>query len=107
MRSVEPLISQATVGLAAHLRAEIARIGEMRTGAELIEEFASPVYAPLRTRIRTGLEFADPAFGEGMNALEATYRAYLADVLPKLRVAGEVVLKSSTAVLDTKKTLLA
>ncbi|MBN2083813.1 MAG: acyl-CoA dehydrogenase family protein [Anaerolineales bacterium] len=34
------------------------------------------------------------------------FRAYLADVLPKIRVAGEVVMKSSTAVLDAKKTLL-
>ncbi|MBN1440286.1 MAG: acyl-CoA dehydrogenase family protein [Anaerolineales bacterium] len=35
------------------------------------------------------------------------YRAYLADVLPKLRVAGEVVLKSSTTILQTKQSLLA
>jgi alkylation response protein AidB-like acyl-CoA dehydrogenase len=34
------------------------------------------------------------------------FRAYLADVLPKIRVAGEVVMKSSTAVLDVKKSLL-
>jgi alkylation response protein AidB-like acyl-CoA dehydrogenase len=34
------------------------------------------------------------------------YRAYLADVLPKIRVAGELVLKSSTTVLDVKKSLL-
>ena len=37
---------------------------------------------------------------------KALFRAYLADVLPKIRVAGEVVMKSSTAVLDVKKTLL-
>jgi alkylation response protein AidB-like acyl-CoA dehydrogenase len=34
------------------------------------------------------------------------FRAYTADVLPKIRVAGEVVLKSSTAVLDVKQSLL-
>jgi len=34
------------------------------------------------------------------------FRAYLADVLPKIRVAGEVVMKSSTTVLDVKKSLL-
>jgi alkylation response protein AidB-like acyl-CoA dehydrogenase len=34
------------------------------------------------------------------------FRAYLADVLPKIRVAGEVVMKSSTAILDAKKILL-
>jgi len=34
------------------------------------------------------------------------FRAYLADVLPKIRVAGEVVMKSSTAILDAKKSLL-
>jgi alkylation response protein AidB-like acyl-CoA dehydrogenase len=34
------------------------------------------------------------------------FRAYLADVLPKIRVAGEVVMKSSTAILDAEKTLL-
>jgi alkylation response protein AidB-like acyl-CoA dehydrogenase len=34
------------------------------------------------------------------------YRAYLADVLPKIRVAGDLVLKSSTTVLDVKKSLL-
>jgi alkylation response protein AidB-like acyl-CoA dehydrogenase len=37
---------------------------------------------------------------------KALFRAYLADVLPKIRVAGEVVMKSSTAVLDAKKDLL-
>jgi hypothetical protein len=37
---------------------------------------------------------------------KALFRAYLADVLPKIRVAGEVVMKSSTAVLDAKKILL-
>ncbi len=37
---------------------------------------------------------------------KALFRAYLADVLPKIRVAGEVVMKSSTAVLDVKKILL-
>ena len=37
---------------------------------------------------------------------KALFRAYLADVLPKIRVAGEVVMKSSTAVLDVKKDLL-
>jgi alkylation response protein AidB-like acyl-CoA dehydrogenase len=35
------------------------------------------------------------------------FRAYLADVLPKIRVAGEIVLKSSTTVLKMKDSLLA
>jgi hypothetical protein len=34
------------------------------------------------------------------------FRAYLADVLPKIRVAGETVLAGSTAVLRAKETLL-
>jgi alkylation response protein AidB-like acyl-CoA dehydrogenase len=34
------------------------------------------------------------------------FRAYMADVLPRIRVAGEIVLKSSTAVLDVKNNLL-
>jgi alkylation response protein AidB-like acyl-CoA dehydrogenase len=34
------------------------------------------------------------------------FRAYLADVLPKIRVAGETVLVGSTAVLQAKETLL-
>jgi alkylation response protein AidB-like acyl-CoA dehydrogenase len=34
------------------------------------------------------------------------YRAYLADVLPKIKVSGEIVLKSSTTILDAKKSLL-
>jgi alkylation response protein AidB-like acyl-CoA dehydrogenase len=34
------------------------------------------------------------------------FRAYLADVLPKIRVAGALVLESSTAILGTKKSLL-
>jgi 3-(methylthio)propanoyl-CoA dehydrogenase len=34
------------------------------------------------------------------------FRAYLADVLPRIRVAGDLVLASSTAILDTKKSLL-
>jgi hypothetical protein len=35
------------------------------------------------------------------------FRAYLADVLPRMRVAGELVMQSDTAILKTKASLLA
>jgi alkylation response protein AidB-like acyl-CoA dehydrogenase len=69
----------------------------------LIDFYASDLVDMAAWTICSWLLLRDSAL---LPSKKALFRAYLADVLPKIRVAGEVVLNCSTAVLDAKKTLL-
>jgi alkylation response protein AidB-like acyl-CoA dehydrogenase len=114
--SLDPLLAEwQTMKLPADLAAEKTQLMEATAlyqkavdhlkGQErpVIDYYASNLVDMAAWIICSGLILRDAIFLEGKKNLA---RAYLADVLPKIQVAGAVVLGSSLAALETQHALL-
>jgi hypothetical protein len=99
-KTAQLAIDQGLVNLEASIKTEIVRIGEMGTTYDLMSEFGTPLYDPLRSRlvVELGPIYGPDVIGSMMTAVRSAYVSFETDVEFYNRVLDNVVLGAQVLV---------